>query len=155
MNTLYFLHLVNHDFSYAAPMDSSLQDVFTRGWWELKSRMHSIYITISRSKHRLPSALLLNAVRSRLGALAVTTVELLWHIQYRCGGRGIDIVFPRVSLTSSYIFISLAQTMKLLRLRRNVVKLSLYRHFTNTLIFAVIGEEYCILTFLKYGGMQL
>lgn len=35
---------------------------------------------------------------------------------------------------------SLAQTMKLLRLRRNVVKLSLYRHFTNTLIFAVIGN---------------
>ncbi|KAG8143651.1 hypothetical protein E2320_000853 [Naja naja] len=30
-------------------------------------------------------------------------------------------------------------TMKLLKLRRNLVKLSLYRHFTNTLIFAVIG----------------
>ncbi|KAK1786023.1 hypothetical protein P4O66_017765, partial [Electrophorus voltai] len=44
------------------------------------------------------------------------------------------------SLTLSYIFISLAQTMKLLRLRRNVVKLSLYRHFTNTLIFAVIAS---------------
>ncbi|XP_029454493.1 transmembrane protein 87A isoform X2 [Rhinatrema bivittatum] len=36
-----------------------------------------------------------------------------------------------------WIFISLTQTMKLLRLRRNVVKLSLYRHFTNTLILAV------------------
>ncbi|KAK6470659.1 transmembrane protein 87A-like [Huso huso] len=34
----------------------------------------------------------------------------------------------------------LAQTMKLLRLRRNLVKLSLYRHFTNTLIFAVIAS---------------
>uniref|UniRef100_A0A8C6MG10 GOST seven transmembrane domain-containing protein n=1 Tax=Nothobranchius furzeri TaxID=105023 RepID=A0A8C6MG10_NOTFU len=31
--------------------------------------------------------------------------------------------------------------MKLLKLRRNVVKLSLFRHFTNTLIFAVIGLE--------------
>lgn len=31
--------------------------------------------------------------------------------------------------------------MKLLRLRRNLVKLSLYRHFTNTLIFAVIGTD--------------
>ncbi|KAF0030917.1 hypothetical protein F2P81_017648 [Scophthalmus maximus] len=30
--------------------------------------------------------------------------------------------------------------MKLLRLRRNVVKLSLYRHFTNTLVFAVIAS---------------
>ncbi|KAJ4935560.1 hypothetical protein JOQ06_017092, partial [Pogonophryne albipinna] len=34
----------------------------------------------------------------------------------------------------------LAQTMKLLKLRRNTVKLSLYRHFTNTLIFAVIAS---------------
>ncbi|XP_066521063.1 transmembrane protein 87A-like isoform X2 [Hoplias malabaricus] len=43
-----------------------------------------------------------------------------------------------------WIFISLAQTMKLLRLRRNVVKLSLYRHFTNTLIFAVIASVFFI-----------
>lgn len=43
-------------------------------------------------------------------------------------------------LDCCHIFVSLAQTMKLLRLRRNVVKLSLYRHFTNTLIFAVIGN---------------
>ncbi|KAL8219922.1 UNVERIFIED_CONTAM: hypothetical protein K2H54_036271 [Gekko kuhli] len=34
----------------------------------------------------------------------------------------------------------LVQTMKLLKLRRNLVKLSLYRHFTNTLIFAVIAS---------------
>uniref|UniRef100_A0A8D2IPP1 GOST seven transmembrane domain-containing protein n=1 Tax=Varanus komodoensis TaxID=61221 RepID=A0A8D2IPP1_VARKO len=34
----------------------------------------------------------------------------------------------------------LVQTMKLLKLRRNVVKLSLFRHFTNTLIFAVIAS---------------
>ncbi|MCJ8740126.1 hypothetical protein PDJAM_G00055390 [Pangasius djambal] len=39
-----------------------------------------------------------------------------------------------------WISFVLAQTMKLLRLRRNVVKLSLYRHFTNTLIFAVIAS---------------
>ncbi|CAG6017491.1 unnamed protein product [Menidia menidia] len=34
----------------------------------------------------------------------------------------------------------LAQTIKTLKLRRNPVKLSLYRHFTNTLIFAVIAS---------------
>uniref|UniRef100_A0A671SJW7 Transmembrane protein 87B n=1 Tax=Sinocyclocheilus anshuiensis TaxID=1608454 RepID=A0A671SJW7_9TELE len=34
----------------------------------------------------------------------------------------------------------LAQTIKTLKLRRNPVKLSLYRHFTNTLIFAVLGS---------------
>lgn len=58
-------------------------------------------------------------------------------------------VFPAASFLYFYvpwpcrrhIFVSLAQTMKLLKLRRNVVKLSLYRHFTNTLIFAVIGTK--------------
>ena len=35
---------------------------------------------------------------------------------------------------------SLVQTTRTLRIRRNLVKLSLYRHFTNTLIFAVLGE---------------
>ncbi|XP_054913254.1 transmembrane protein 87A-like isoform X2 [Poeciliopsis prolifica] len=37
-----------------------------------------------------------------------------------------------------WIFISLSQTTRLLKLRRNVVKLSLYQHFTNTLIFFVV-----------------
>ncbi|XP_007569544.1 transmembrane protein 87A isoform X1 [Poecilia latipinna] len=37
-----------------------------------------------------------------------------------------------------WIFISLSQTTRLLKLRRNLVKLSLYQHFTNTLIFFVV-----------------
>jgi hypothetical protein len=40
-----------------------------------------------------------------------------------------------------WIFTGLVQTTRTLRLRRNVVKLSMYRHFTNTLIFAVLGKE--------------
>lgn len=66
-----------------------------------------------------------------------------WELYFK-GGLFVSGVCPGVmleSLTANHIFISLAQTMKLLRLRRNVVKLSLYRHFTNTLIFAVIGKE--------------
>ncbi|XP_029026540.1 transmembrane protein 87A-like isoform X3 [Betta splendens] len=52
-----------------------------------------------------------------------------------------DIVLAFIdSCVAWWIFVSLAQTMKLLRLRRNVVKLSLYTHFTNTLIFAVIAS---------------
>ncbi|XP_059838867.1 transmembrane protein 87B isoform X5 [Hypanus sabinus] len=39
-----------------------------------------------------------------------------------------------------FIFVSLAQTMKTLKLRKNTVKLSLYRHFTNTLILAIIAS---------------
>ena len=40
-----------------------------------------------------------------------------------------------------WIFMSLVQTTRTLRIRRNLVKLSLYRHFTNTLIFAVLGKH--------------
>ncbi|XP_056151418.1 transmembrane protein 87A-like [Lampris incognitus] len=44
-----------------------------------------------------------------------------------------------------WIFISLSQTTRLLRLRRNVVKLSLYQHFTNTLVFSVVASIVFIL----------
>ena len=47
-------------------------------------------------------------------------------------------------LDCSHIFSSLIQTTRTLRLRRNVVKLTLYRHFTNTLIFAVLGKCVCV-----------
>ncbi|XP_073776444.1 transmembrane protein 87B isoform X1 [Danio rerio] len=50
---------------------------------------------------------------------------------------------PLALLDSSlcwWIFVSLAQTIKTLKLRKNPVKLSLYRHFTNTLIFAVLAS---------------
>lgn len=39
-----------------------------------------------------------------------------------------------------WIFSALVQTTRTLRLRRNLVKLSLYRHFTNTLAFAVLAS---------------
>lgn len=52
-----------------------------------------------------------------------------------------DIVLAVIdSISVWFIFISLAQTMKTLRLRKNTVKFSLYRHFTNTLIFAVLAS---------------
>lgn len=44
--------------------------------------------------------------------------------------------------------------MKLLRLRRNVVKLLLYRHFTNTLIFAVIASVIFIIWTTKTFRMS-
>ncbi|CAH6787900.1 Tmem87b [Phodopus roborovskii] len=53
----------------------------------------------------------------------------------------IDSIFVWfISFIIFHIFISLAQTMKTLRLRKNTVKFSLYRHFTNTLIFAVLAS---------------
>ncbi|XP_043993123.1 transmembrane protein 87A isoform X2 [Gambusia affinis] len=50
-----------------------------------------------------------------------------------------------------FIFVSLAQTIKTLKLRRNPVKLSLYRHFTNTLIFAVIAS----IIFMAWSAKKL
>ncbi|XP_066559998.1 transmembrane protein 87A isoform X2 [Amia ocellicauda] len=94
-------------------------------------------------------------VKPRLGALLhrVVGVGLLYLIFsivegiLRVNSAQDDLVLlaaiPLAVLDSAlcwWIFISLAQTMKLLRLRRNLVKLSLYRHFTNTLIFAVIAS---------------
>ncbi|KAJ7344796.1 hypothetical protein JRQ81_000746 [Phrynocephalus forsythii] len=50
-----------------------------------------------------------------------------------------------------WIFISLTQITKMLKLRRNVVKLSLYRHFTNTLILAIAASVvFVIWTTLKF-----
>ncbi|XP_029699400.1 transmembrane protein 87A isoform X2 [Takifugu rubripes] len=94
-------------------------------------------------------------VKPRLGALLhrVVGVGLLYLVFsiiegiLRVSSAEDDVVLlaaiPLAVLDSSlcwWIFVSLAQTMKLLRLRRNVVKLSLYRHFTSTLIFAVIAS---------------
>ncbi|XP_046859215.1 transmembrane protein 87A-like isoform X2 [Xenia sp. Carnegie-2017] len=39
-----------------------------------------------------------------------------------------------------WIFMSLLQTMRTLRIRKNVIKLSLYRHFTNILAVAVLAS---------------
>ncbi|XP_031632590.1 transmembrane protein 87A [Contarinia nasturtii] len=48
-----------------------------------------------------------------------------------------------------WIFTSLVQTTRTLRLRRNMVKLTLYRHFTNTLIFAVLASVIFMLFSIK------
>ncbi|KAK3769533.1 hypothetical protein RRG08_044728 [Elysia crispata] len=54
-----------------------------------------------------------------------------------------------------WIFTSLLQTIRTLRLRRNVVKLSLYRHFTNTLIFAVFASIAYMVWFLTQHRFSL
>lgn len=52
-------------------------------------------------------------------------------------------VFPLAlidAILCCWIFTSLVQTIRQLRVRRNIVKLSLYKHFTNVLIFAVLAS---------------
>ncbi|XP_008281202.1 transmembrane protein 87A isoform X1 [Stegastes partitus] len=83
--------------------------------------------------------------------LAVFDSGAIWFISFQCTSvapaKDSDLALlaniPLALLDSSlcwWIFVSLAQTIKTLKLRRNPVKLSLYRHFTNTLIFAVIAS---------------
>ncbi|KAM4599998.1 transmembrane protein 87A isoform 1-T1 [Fundulus diaphanus] len=95
-------------------------------------------------------------IKPRLGAVMHRVVGLgILYFAFACvegvlritGGRdnGPALITAIVlavfdSCTIWFIFVSLAQTIKTLKLRRNPVKLSLYRHFTNTLIFAVIAS---------------
>ncbi|XP_055386516.1 transmembrane protein 87A [Condylostylus longicornis] len=53
-----------------------------------------------------------------------------------------------------WIFTSLVQTTRTLRLRRNTVKLSLYRHFTNTLIFSVLASVVFMLYSIKAHKLE-
>jgi len=69
----------------------------------------------------------------------------LYHLQPKSdpGRQQLIASIPLAILDASicwWIFMSLVQTTRTLRIRRNLVKLSLYRHFTNTLIFAVLGK---------------
>ena len=53
-----------------------------------------------------------------------------------------------------WIFSALLQTTRTLRLRRNVVKLALYRNFTNTLFFAVITSVIFMMWSIKFHKYQ-
>ncbi|KAM4600000.1 transmembrane protein 87A isoform 3-T3 [Fundulus diaphanus] len=95
-------------------------------------------------------------IKPRLGAVMHRVVGLgILYFAFACvegvlritGGRdnGPALITAIVlavfdSCTIWFISFHLAQTIKTLKLRRNPVKLSLYRHFTNTLIFAVIAS---------------
>lgn len=69
----------------------------------------------------------------------VVDILSIW-LSAKCHFFLVTFAWNLFSLTFLHIFISLSQTTRLLKLRRNVVKLSLYQHFTNTLIFSVVGE---------------
>jgi hypothetical protein len=55
----------------------------------------------------------------------------------------VPLVFMDVSI-GYWVLVNLQQTMKTLRVRRNVAKLTLYRHFTNTLIFCALGNYFSL-----------
>ncbi|XP_068632564.1 transmembrane protein 87A [Battus philenor] len=82
-----------------------------------------------------------------------------WLRLRRRAARALLLAGAPLSLLDSaicwWVFVSLAHTTRTLRLRRNTVKLSLYRHFTNTLIFAVISSVIFMLYSLKSYRIQL
>ncbi|KAG7167472.1 Transmembrane protein 87A-like [Homarus americanus] len=53
-----------------------------------------------------------------------------------------------------WIFTALVQTTRTLRLRHNLVKLFLYRHFTNTLVFAVVASVIFMLWSIRYHQLE-
>ncbi|CAB3222594.1 unnamed protein product [Arctia plantaginis] len=106
-------------------------------------------------------------VKPRLGPALqrVVGTGLLWgvlagihawlRLHYKASDSNRDLLLSEVplSLLESaicwWVFVSLAHTMRTLQLRRNTIKLSLYRHFTNTLIFAVISSVVFMLYSIK------
>ncbi|XP_028156930.1 transmembrane protein 87A isoform X6 [Ostrinia furnacalis] len=106
-------------------------------------------------------------VKPRLGPALqrVVGAGLLWfalaalnawlRLHHRAGDRNRALLLSEapLSLLDSavcwWVFVSLAHTMRTLQLRRNTIKLSLYRHFTNTLIFAVISSVVFMLYSIK------
>ncbi|XP_044291403.1 transmembrane protein 87A-like isoform X2 [Varanus komodoensis] len=88
-------------------------------------------------------ALLNRVVGVGLMYLVFSVIEAVLRVTSAQDDLVLLAAIPLAMLDSAlcwWILVSLVQTMKLLKLRRNVVKLSLFRHFTNTLIFAVIAS---------------
>ncbi|KAJ8340930.1 hypothetical protein SKAU_G00332210 [Synaphobranchus kaupii] len=104
--------------------------------WRLRLGYGIVKPRLGTTVHRLVAVGLLYLLFSSVeGVLRVTgsfygTVALVANLS-------LSLIDSCVIL---HIFISLSQTTRLLKLRRNVVKLSLYQHFTNTLIFSVLAS---------------
>ncbi|GAB5569841.1 transmembrane protein 87B isoform X1 [Prionailurus iriomotensis] len=107
-----------------------------------------LWLMWSASQGLLIFAELISAVKRTLARLLVIIVSLgygivkprLGTVMHRVVGLGIlYFIFAAIEGVMRVIG-DLAQTMKTLRLRKNTVKFSLYRHFTNTLIFAVLAS---------------
>ena len=52
-------------------------------------------------------------------------------------------------VTSRWVFSAIVATTRQLRLRRNLVKLSVYKHFANTLVFSIITSIIFMLWSIK------
>ncbi|CAG2218624.1 Transmembrane protein 87B,Transmembrane protein 87A [Mytilus edulis] len=98
--------------------------LFVGGLYFISSSIEGCYRALNPNQVNNSTLLILNI------PLAVVDAVICWWISF----------LLTYYLDKPQIFSSLVQTTRTLRLRRNVVKLSLYRHFTNLLIFAVLSS---------------
>jgi len=84
---------------------------------------------------------------------SVESVLRVIHPKNDPGNRTLLAAVPLAVIDASlcwWVFSALIQTTRTLRLRRNTVKLSVYKHFTNTLVFAVVTSIIFMLWSIKY-----
>ncbi len=85
----------------------------------------------------------------------LATTESLIRVNTKNDETNNRAVISRVSLAVIdatiyyWIFTGLVATTRTLRLRNNVVKLNVYRHFTNTMIFAIVASLLFMIWSLK------
>jgi hypothetical protein len=76
----------------------------------------------------------------------IATTEAILRINTKNDETNNKILISRIPLAVIdatiyyWIFTGLVTTTRTLRLRKNIVKLNVYRHFTNTLIFAIVAS---------------
>ena len=85
----------------------------------------------------------------------IATTEALLRINTKNDETNNKILISRIPLAVIdatiyyWIFTGLVTTTRTLRLRKNIVKLNVYRHFTNTLIFAIVASLLFMIWSLK------
>jgi len=83
----------------------------------------------------------------------IESVLRVIHPKNDPSGKTLLAAVPLAVIDSSicwWVFSALVQTTRTLRLRRNNVKLSLYKHFANTLVFAVLASIIFMLWSIKF-----
>ncbi|OCT79778.1 transmembrane protein 87A [Xenopus laevis] len=150
-----FLGMLEKAVYYAEYQNTNNSGVSSHGLLIFAELISAIKRTLARLLVTIVS-LGYGIVKPRLGAvmhrvvgigvlyLVFAAVEAIMRV---IGDKESDLVLlasiPLALLDSGlcwWIFVSLAQTMKILKLRKQTVKYSLYRHFTNTLIFAILAS---------------
>ncbi|XP_072885493.1 transmembrane protein 87A isoform X1 [Hemitrygon akajei] len=140
---------------YAEYQSISRQGVSVHGAVVFAELLSAVKRTLARILVII-AALGYGIVKPRLGAtsnqvvgigllyLLFSSVEGVLRVTVEQSSAAMTICEISLALIDScivwWIFVSLSQTMKQLKLRRTLVKVSLYRHFTNTLIFAVFAS---------------